>query len=510
MNVLLVIACVGGALGLMRIRDVVESVPVVDIGTSLTPTAVDASEPRNLLIIGVDDAAGLDKEDPVLRSRTVGSQLADVIMIMRVDPRDHSVRLLSIPRDTRVELPSGRMGRINVAMAGVGGEANLVRTIKWNFGIQIDNYLQLDFLGFRKLVEVLGGVPVYFTTPVRDRNSGLAIEEAGCHVLDPEQALAYARARHFYFYEDGKWRADGTGDLGRITRQQDFIKRALRTAAQRGFRNPTTALGVVNAASSAVRMDSTLDVGSIVALVREFQDFNPDAIESMQIPTRAAPRGGVAYQDVVWDEARPMLELFRSVPDPADPQPGGIIVAVERPANDTDTADLTALALDEAGFDADTWSSRSRATGTTIVYGPAGREVAIRLAAQLVEMPRFRFDESIEGYQVRLSIGKEFAGVRSEPIPFDQLPAEDLPELVNDPSDDSSAGGGINGDGGAADGTTTTGSTNGSADGGSAADDDGSIQMADDTPDPSGQDSEPDVGSPGVVPTDPEASALCR
>lgn len=494
----------------MRIRDVVENVPVVDIGTSLTPNAVDASEPRNLLIIGVDDAAGLDKDDPVLRSRTVGSQLADVIMIMRVDPRDHSVKLLSIPRDTRVELPSGRMGRINVAMAGVGGEANLVRTIKRNFGIQIDNYVQLDFLGFRKLVEVLGGVPVYFTTPVRDRNSGLAIEEAGCRVLDPEQALAYARARHFYFYEDGKWRADGTGDLGRITRQQDFIKRALRTAAQRGFRNPTTALGVVNAAASAVRMDNTLDVGSIVALVREFQDFNPDAIESMQVPTRFAPRGGVAYQDVVWEETGPLLELFRNVPDPADPEPGGIIVEVSRTTDDPDTVDLAALALDNAGFDADTWPTRMRSMATTVSYGPAGREAAIRLAAQLVEIPEFSFDESMEGYQVRLSIGRDFAGVRTESLPLDQLPSEFLPELLNDPNDRNRYGDDANGTRATTGPRSDAETTPGSSDVGQ--DDDGgpSEQRVDDERDPSGQDSEPDVGSPGVVPTDPEASALCR
>lgn len=473
----------------------IESVPVVDIGTSLTPTAVDASEPRNLLIIGVDDAAGLDADDPVLRNRAVGSLLADVIMIMRVDPRDHTVRLLSIPRDSRVELPNGRMGRINVAMAGVGGEANLVRTIKHNFGIQIDNYVQVDFLGFRKLVEVLGGVPVYFTTPVRDRNSGLAVDEAGCHVLDPQQALAYARARHFYFYQDGKWRADGTGDLGRITRQQDFIKRALRTAAQKGFRNPTTALGVVNAASSAVRMDSTLDVGSIVALVREFQDFNPDAIESMQVPTKYAPRGGVDYQEVLWPETRPLLELFRDVPDLAAPQAETIIVEVADTGSNSEAADLSVIALDNAGFDADTWQSKARSTRTTVSYGPLGRDAAIRLAAQLGEMPEFSFDESIEGHQVRLSIGRNFAGVREEAVPLDELPADMLPEPVVDPSEGTGGGSG----GGGSVGATTP-----------AAVGDPTTTEVDEGRDPSGQDKEPDVGSPGIVPTDPEASALCR
>lgn len=477
----------------MRVRAAIESLPVVDIGSSLAPTTVEASAPRNVLIIGTDNAEGIDKNDPVLKNREIGTSLADVIMILRVDPRDHTVKLLSIPRDSRIELPSGRMGRINAAMAGVGGEANLVRAIKHNFGIPIDNYIQLDFIGFRKLVEVLGGVPVYFTTPVRDRNSGLAISEPGCHLLDPVQALAYARARHFYFYKDGKWRPDGSGDLGRITRQQDFIKRALRSAAEHGLRNPTTALSLVNAAASAVRMDSTLDVGTLVGLVRQFQDFNPDALQSMQVPTTSAPRGGVAYQDVLWDEAEPLLAQFRGVDEPGALKPADILVEVAAAGGTTAAeADGTAVegALDQAGFNADVWKSGSKGRTTVVSYGALGREAAIILAAQLEAMPQFKFDPTIRGYQVRLSPGSDFKGVRKEALSLAQLPADQLPPPVTVPKGKDDKRGQTE----SAPGETTLPEETIPPD-----------QLAAEQ-----QDDQVDQEAPGVVPTDPAASALCR
>lgn len=71
---------------------------------------------------------------------------------------------------------------------------HLIQTIKDNFAISIDNYVEIDFAGFRQLVQILDGVPVYLTAPVRDRNTGLFQPEPGCVTLDPVQALAYARS----------------------------------------------------------------------------------------------------------------------------------------------------------------------------------------------------------------------------------------------------------------------------------------------------------------------------
>ena len=483
---MLVVACVGAAASLAKLRQTIEDVPVVDIGSSLTPAA-EVSEPRNFLIIGTDSAEGLDPDDPVLEDRAVHGLLADVIMILRIDPRDQSARLISIPRDSRVELPDGRMDRINAAMAGVDGEATLVQTIKQNFGISIDNYVQIDFAAFRSLVEVLDGVPVYFTTPVRDRNSGLAIDEPGCRMLDPGQALAYARARHFYFYDEArkKWRPDGTGDLGRISRQQDFIKRALRRAADKGLRNPNTALGVINAASSSVKMDSTLDVGTLISLAGQFQRFNPDSLESWQVPTVAAPRGGVSYQDVVWAEADPLLEPFRGI-EMTGLVPSNVIVTVTGTAADRERLDGIVGQLDTAGFDADVKQQRSGAKRTTITYGPRGRDAAVLLAAQLGVVPEFEFDDAILGYRVVLSVGDDFDSVREQAVPLDQLPADQLPPATIQPEGPPSM-------------DTTPETSSSTPVDETVVEEEGAAPPEAD---------EADV--PGVVPTDEAAAALCR
>ncbi len=476
-NVLLVIACLGAAASLSKLRSTIEDVPVVDIGSSLTP-APEVTEPRNFLIIGTDSAARLDEGDSVTKGRENLGKLADVIMILRVDPRDGSAKLLSIPRDTRVEVaPNWGMSRINSAIAGVDGPQNLVRTIKRNFGISIDNYVEIDFRSFRDLVEVLGGVPVYFAVPVRDENTGLYVPEAGCVMLDPVQALAYARARHFEYKQDGKWRADGTGDLGRITRQQDFIKRSLRRASDKGVRNPSTAVGIVNAAASSVRMDDTLDVGTILTLVGEFQNFNPDSLLSLQIPTYSDARGGVAYQSVDWAAAEPILEQFRGVDPGASPEPTAIIVDVVGPEADAGALGETASQLDAAGFDAEVFEAR-RSTATTITYGPAGREAAVRLAAQLGAVPQFRLDPDITGYRVVLSVGSDFGGVLADAVPVESLAQDQLPP----PSTAS---------------TTTTDTTE---------------TPSSDTLAPSDVADvvETTTTAPGVVPTDPERAATCR
>ena len=468
----LVVACLAAAGALNQIRSTIEDVPVVDIGSSLTP-APEVTEPRNFLIIGTDSAERLDEDDPVTDGRGQLGKLADVIMILRVDPRDGSAKLLSIPRDSRVAVaPGGRMDRINTAIAGPDGPQNLVQTIKQNFGISVDNYVEVDFKSFRDLVEVLGGVPVYFAVPVRDRNTGLFVPEAGCVMLDSTQALAYARSRHFEYRVDGDWEVDGSGDLGRITRQQDFIKRSLRRASDKGIRNPSTAVGVVNAAASSVRMDDTLDVGTILTLVTEFRDFNPDSLQSQQIPTFSDPRGGVAYQSIDWEAAEPLLEQFRGA-DPGVPlTPGAVIVDVEGDEDDMVRLGEIAGQLDAAGFDAEEFEARA-GSSTTIIYGPTGRDAALLVAAQLDSLPQVELDEDITGYRVVLEIGNDFTGVRADALPIGQLPTDLIPTTTS-PS------------------TTVPDATTGST----SDDDTGATTTT--------------TSIPGVVPTDPDRAATCR
>ena len=164
--------------------------------------------------------------------------------MLRLDPKDTTARLLSFPRDLWVPIAgTDTKRRINEAFQGNGPAAaqRLIETIKLNFGIPIDHYVQVNFASFKKLVDSIGGVPIYFDEPVRARSSGLNIPYAGCWTLDGTQALAFARARKDYqVFRDGEWQLDPSGDLGRINRQQYFLRVALKRAISKGIRNPAT------------------------------------------------------------------------------------------------------------------------------------------------------------------------------------------------------------------------------------------------------------------------------
>lgn len=491
LNCLLVVACLAAAAGFSFVQARIADLNVVSGGLSLAPEAA-PDVPRNILIIGTDNADRLGEKDPVRRDRGTGELLADVIMILRLDPTNQQARLISIPRDTYLPTaPFGTKQRINATIYGPDGPQHLIQTIKDNFAISIDNYVEIDFAGFRQLVQILDGVPVYLTAPVRDRNTGLFQPEPGCVTLDPVQALAYARSRHFQYKVDGKWIDDPSGDLGRISRQQDFIKRAAKRAIDRGARNPATALELVTAASGAITIDETLTVGEMRDLVTQFRNFNVDQLDSTQVPTKAAPLGGVAYQAVIWDEAWPLLAPFWGDATGDDLGPRDFVVTVAPRSRGMQPADVV-TALEQHGIDGDVATSAAtvgatvgKRVGTTIAFGPDGRDAAKALARWLDASDLdYVFDSTLPGRRVVLSVGAGLSGVRSE-----QTAAAD----VEDPP--------------AATSTTSRPTTTAPKGTGSSSTDSGSTESI---AAPTTTVSATTTSVPGVVPTDPEAELRCN
>ncbi len=432
-NTLLAVACFGAAAGFTYVQGKAADIDTVVIGSAAKPT-IDSDEPRNILLVGTDSTEGLAKGDPVLRDRDVGGRLADVIMILRVDPASESASLLSIPRDTWVPVaPRWSTTKINSALASPDGETALISTIKRDFGISIDNYVEVNFAGFRELVDVLGGVPVYMSHPIRDRRTGLWLPETGCILIDPPQALAYARSRHLE-YQAGdtydakaKWISDPTSDLGRISRQQDFLQRAAEQAIAKGIRNPTTAFGLINAGVDAVKKDENLNVGQIQDLISLFRTFNVNSLERYALPTRSAGSvNKIAYEKVLWDEAQPILSRFRpdggSVNDPS-----GVIVGVDARYRG---AELAAASLEESGFDADVIStnssSRRSRSDTVISYGPDGVSAAALVASYVNGTVTFDYEEDLRGPVVEVVLG-DTATILDEPRSSAGVPDPTVP-----------------------------------------------------------------------------------
>src|ERR1044071_1224831 len=159
-------------------------------------------QPANYLIVGTDSRAGLDPDDPdaggFLGGGETGCNCTDTIMVVRVDPNATTASVLSLPRDLWVPI-AGTHSRARINSAYGRGEQALIDTIEQNFDIPINHYVEIDFVGFQRLVDAVGGIPLWFSTPVRDTHTGLYVPHSGCQTLNGEQARKFARSRYLQY-----------------------------------------------------------------------------------------------------------------------------------------------------------------------------------------------------------------------------------------------------------------------------------------------------------------------
>ncbi|MEK7425845.1 MAG: LCP family protein [Actinomycetota bacterium] len=243
---------------------------------------------KNILVVGTDNHSCTDDTALVdgLGDRSALGERSDTIMIVRLDPANGTAAMLSFPRDLWLPIAGGRMGRINSAFTS-DDPGRLIDTIFDNFAIPIDHYVQIDLCAFKRIVDAVGGVDVPFTTAVRDRNTGFQAD-AGCVNLDGDQALAYVRARHLEFLESGVWQQDPTSDLGRITRQQDFVRRTIAAASQAGVSDVAVARALIDSIQNDIVVDSQLTISDMLGFGRFIVGLDSSAIAGYQIET--APR----------------------------------------------------------------------------------------------------------------------------------------------------------------------------------------------------------------------------
>ncbi|HEX6569545.1 MAG TPA: LCP family protein [Acidimicrobiales bacterium] len=422
------------AAGLTYIFRKYERLPRVELSGVLDQGG-EPGEPENYLIVGIDNAAGLPEDDAVRvgRDRTLRS---DTIMILRTDPASGRAALLSLPRDLYVTLADGHgQGRINLAIQ-LGGPQLLIRTIADNFAIPIHHYVQVDFASFRGLVDAIDGVPVPIPYPARDRETGLHIAEAGCHTLDPVEALAYVRSRHYQEQIDGRWVEDLRSDIGRIARQQDFIRRALSRAIDRGARNPGTLDQLIDVGLSGITVDSELTADDIFDLSTHFRSFDPDSLTTYSVEGTPDTVGEAQILRLVEGaETEASLSIFRGGTG-EDLQPEGVRLVVRNGTGAPHQGADSAAALRGVGFIANVSGDEpgGGAEGTVIRY-PVGQEAAADLVARwLVGGARLEPVEPAggrdgaggdgedgagsEGAQgIELVTGSDWQGVRTEASP---------------------------------------------------------------------------------------------
>ncbi|HEV3227267.1 MAG TPA: LCP family protein [Acidimicrobiales bacterium] len=380
-----------------------------------------SKEPRNYLVIGSDSRANVDPNDPdagaILGPGLPDGKRSDTILIVRIDPVQGTVKMLSFPRDLWVPMAdTGQNDRINAAYGR--GRQVLVDTIRRDFGVEINNYIEVDFEGFKGLVSALGGVPMYFDTPMRDTHTGLDIPQAGCVNLSPEQALAFARSRYLEFQDTrGRWQSDGTADLGRITRQQIFVRKALHKALSLGITDLGTFTRLLNVAKDSVTIDQTLDRGDLFSLVQRFKALQPSDIESYSVPVRNyVTNGGADVLLLDQNAAQSTLDIFRGV-DPGQLQAGQVTVKVLNGSGTAGQARDVRTALGAVGFALGSASNAPVAGQTTIRYAPGSEAAADLLARHLTSPSALTADPTLDANHLVLVTGADFTTVMQTPRP---------------------------------------------------------------------------------------------
>lgn len=281
-----------------------DTIPEADFDQVLVDSG-DSAEPVTFLIIGSDSREGLDD---LSNFGPAGGERADVIILLQIHPDDGSAQMLSIPRDLWVSIPGKGENKINSAFS-FGGAPLMAETVSRAIGVDINHYVQVDFVGFQAIVDQLGGVPINFPYPARDSKSGLRVE-AGTQTLNGSEALAYARSRSYQELQGGSWVSVDANDIGRTRRQQQLIFSIIRTVARP---SSIPELGdIVESFAEHLTIDSRLAQGSMLELGWRMRNVRPDNIDAATLPTYGDTVGEASILRRLEPDATRMLEAFRN------------------------------------------------------------------------------------------------------------------------------------------------------------------------------------------------------
>jgi LCP family protein required for cell wall assembly len=305
--------------------------------------------PFNVLLIGSDSRADVSASQASHygSEETAGGQRSDVVKIVHIVPATGAVSVLSIPRDTMVAVAGdtseiGKYNRINATYNT--GPDQLVQTIEADFGIPIEHTVQLNFEAFEGAVDAIGGINVSFPYPAKDSYTGLDITQTGCQHLNGGYSLALARSRHYEYLKDGYWQYDGTGDYGRIQRQNTFLKALINQAETRY--SPLTLNAFIGSVVQGVTIDSTFTVSDLISLARQFHTFSSNSLATATLPTYSegsslfSSFGAVLY--VQQPQANQVITQFlgEAPATPLTPPPGpdGVVPTTTLPTSSSTVA----------------------------------------------------------------------------------------------------------------------------------------------------------------------------
>lgn len=280
----------------------------------------------NFLLVGSDTRSGAGNSSfnaaPGSSNYVTGAR-SDTQLLVHIPPGNGKITVISFPRDSLVQIPAfgghpAQLNKLNAAFS-FGGPSLLIATIEKLSGLRVDHYMEIDFAGFKNMVDALGGLTVCVRTSRHDVLSGDFLS-AGVHHINGKQALAFVRDRHTFPDQD----------LSRIKDQQYFLSTMLKKVLSAGtLSNPFKLNAFLSALAKSVTVDSGLSVQEMKNFAERMRNLDPAHITFITLPfitpNYYVPGVGDAIElDPVKDAA-----LFRSLKENVTPSTGS---ASHRPA----------------------------------------------------------------------------------------------------------------------------------------------------------------------------------
>jgi polyisoprenyl-teichoic acid--peptidoglycan teichoic acid transferase len=315
--------------------------------------------PVNVLVMGIDQVL-----DPKATGDEIFASRSDSMLLIHVNPKQKGVSVLSIPRDTQVNIPSIGVTKINQANAS-GGPALAAKVITDTFnGVKVDRYLRFSTEAFRELIEQVGGVRVYVPNDMvyEDKTQKLSINlKQGWQTLNGEQAEQFARFRN-----------DDLGDIGRVQRQQTLLK-ALKDQMSSPFvvaRIP----GILQAMQKYV--DTNLSLEEMSALLNYGLGLDQKAVKMVLLPGRfSGPKEFRASYWILDDGQRDrIMKDFFEIPNPnTEGETLPLRIAIQNASSTPKAAEKVQQKLSQAGYDntyiTESWSETQTQTQIILQSG---------------------------------------------------------------------------------------------------------------------------------------------
>jgi LCP family protein required for cell wall assembly len=378
---------------------------------------------ENILLVGDDHrpAGATAHELAELGTTQDGGSLdTDTIMILHVPADGAHPTLISIPRDSWVNVPGAGMRKINSAFAygaahggDAGGAQLLIKVVQNLTGLTIDHYVRISLLGFYNVVNALGPVNVCLRHAVDDPYSGLVLP-AGYSNLNARQALAFVRQRHGL----------PDGDLDREIRQQYFLSIEARAILNAGtLLNPVKLHNVITAVSSSIETDPALNLLNLAAQVKGFGGN----LHSATIPITGTPTiivNGTPVSIVAVNTAA-MPAFIKSIVNPTSSTtkvtPSQITLTVLNGSGVNGAAGSATTTLDGLGFHTGAAQTAAIQAKTTVNY-PATDAAAAKVVAGYFPGSALVASSSVNQFQVvlgtdRIAVNAQAGATANTPIP---------------------------------------------------------------------------------------------